>query len=221
MWIARRMGFTDVERRVYGPELMAACLDAGRERGIRHYLFGSTPQTLRHLQEAIEERWPGAEVVGKHAPPFRALSRAEIEAAASEIESAGAQLVWVGLGTPRQDLVVDQLAGAGSAVFVAIGAAFDFISGGKPQAPRWMREHGLEWLFRLLSEPRRLAGRYLLGNARFLYGILRDGPVRVERAGSRPGVVDPTKGLMASSEPLADPRPGSRSSRSSAPLDPR
>jgi N-acetylglucosaminyldiphosphoundecaprenol N-acetyl-beta-D-mannosaminyltransferase len=112
-------------------------------------------------------------IVGAESPSFGQLSDSDIESAARRFETAGAEVIWVGLGTPKQDVVAARLAEKSGLTFVAIGAAFDFIAGEKKQAPKFMQEHGIEWLFRLVSEPRRLWRRYLFGNARFLWSIVR------------------------------------------------
>ncbi len=167
VWWAKRHGHPDAER-VYGPDLMEAVLDRGRRVGTKHYLFGSTPDVLAALQTAIARRWPGADIVGSESPPFRDLSHDELRASVDRVLAAGATVVWVGMGTPKQDLLVHRMAAMGDATFVAIGAAFDFIAETKTQAPRWMMKLGLEWLFRLVTEPRRLWKRYLVYNAKFL-----------------------------------------------------
>jgi N-acetylglucosaminyldiphosphoundecaprenol N-acetyl-beta-D-mannosaminyltransferase len=166
-WYARRRGLKGCVR-VYGPDLMRGVLDRGRATGLTHYLYGSTEQVLADLVGAINESWPGAEIVGTESPPFRELTDAEIRAAASRADSLGADVVWVGMGTPKQDLLVSRMAMTGQATYIAVGAAFDFLSGNKPQAPRAVQRMGLEWLFRLISEPRRLARRYLVYNLHFL-----------------------------------------------------
>lgn len=176
VWIARRLGLKQMSERVYGPDLMSGCIDVGREVGTRHYLYGGTEEVLTKLESTIRERWPGAQLVGAEAPPFRDLSDDEITAAAGRMREAGADVVWVGLGTPKQDWAVDRLAGCGSARFVAVGAAFDFIAGTKRQAPAWIGRSGFEWLYRLLLEPRRLWKRYLVGNSVFVWHNLRRRP---------------------------------------------
>ena len=175
VWIARHLGYKHMTRRVYGPELMERSLSSGIVSGTRHYLYGSTPAVLASLSTEIQRRWPEALVVGAESPSFGGMSESDIESAAQRFETAEADLVWVGLGTPKQDVIAAQLAQKSDLTFVAIGAAFDFIAGTKRQAPRMMREHGLEWLFRLASEPRRLWKRYLLGNAIFLFAVVRSG----------------------------------------------
>ena len=136
------------------------------------------------MRDELMARHPGARIVGTHAPPFRALTAGEHRAQASLLRAADADVVWVGLGTPRQDLRAAELRAEVPAVFVAVGAAFDFVAGTKRQAPRWMRRHGLEWQYRLLTEPRRLWRRYLFGNTRFLRGVLRQAAATAPRTGA-------------------------------------
>ncbi|MFM2073172.1 MAG: hypothetical protein RLZZ623_3436 [Actinomycetota bacterium] len=176
IWIARRLGLAHMLRRVYGPDLMMLALERGSAPGLKHYLYGSTPQVLHALQTQISARWPGACVVGAESPSFAAISDDELVASIARMSAVGADMVWVGMGTPKQDELVHRMAVLGSQRYIAIGAAFDFIAGTKAQAPSWMREHGVEWLFRLISEPKRLWRRYLVGNTRFLWRILRDRP---------------------------------------------
>ena len=141
----------------------------GVEAGVRHYLYGGTPEGVETLRRRLEENHPGVDVVGADSPPYRELSGDELEETASRIREAGTDLLWVGLGTPRQDLVADRLRRLGAApVILCVGAAFDFVARTKRRAPSWMRAIGMEWLFRLLTEPRRLWRRYLIGNAQFI-----------------------------------------------------
>ena len=119
-------------------------------------------------------RFPGITIVGTHAPPFGPFDDGVIEALAARITSVAPQIVWVGLGTPKQDFVAARLVAATNVTCVAVGAAFDFLAGTKREAPGWVQWCGLEWLFRLMTEPRRLWRRYLLGNARFLRIAARD-----------------------------------------------
>ena len=145
------------------------------EAGVRHYLFGGRPEVVERLRSRLERDHPGIQIVGAESPPFRPLSLNELEAARDRINAAGAQLVWVGLGSPKQDRVAAQLRELGAAsVLLCVGAAFDFVSGAKRRAPQWMQRAGLEWLHRLLSEPRRLWHRYLIGNPTFVAGVISD-----------------------------------------------
>lgn len=159
--------------RVYGPDLFLKVFDSGQDVGLRHYLLGSTPAVLDKLETELHGRFPRAAVAGKESPPFRALSESEFEAQVARIQSSTADIVWVGLGTPKQDWEAARLSRRIPAVFCAVGAAFEFVAGTKPQAPPWMQRHGVEWLFRLATEPRRLWRRYLFGNARFVAAAVR------------------------------------------------
>lgn len=176
-WIGRRLDPAMANNHVRGVDLMQACLDRGRATGVRHYLFGSTPETIELLQQRIVQRWPGALVVGAVAPPFGDLTDDDLVAAVEVMNQSAADVVWVGLGTPKQDVVVDRLLALGAPTSVAIGAAFDFIAETKAQAPLWVREHGLEWVHRLVTEPRRLWKRYLVGNSVFLWANIRSRPL--------------------------------------------
>ena len=155
--------------RVRGPSLFEDCLDRGRPLRVRHYLLGSTEETLDRLTREIQRRFPGTEIVGTESPPFRALSEDERIAQRDRIRASEAHLVWVALGTPKQDFEALRLMQEAGVTTVAVGAAFGFAAGTVPQAPEWMRRRGLEWGFRLATEPRRLWRRYLFGNARFLW----------------------------------------------------
>ena len=174
VWAGRRL-HPDVLgwSRVYGPDTMCAVLDQGRAVSLRHYLLGSDEQTLAALTTAITERWPGVELVGVESPPFRPPTADELLARDKRISESGAQCVWVGLGTPRQDTECLRLADALSITALGVGAAFDFIAGTKRQAPVVLQRSGLEWAFRLASEPRRLTRRYLWGNPRFVREVFR------------------------------------------------
>ncbi|MEV0185121.1 WecB/TagA/CpsF family glycosyltransferase [Streptomyces sp. NPDC050625] len=157
--------------RVCGTELLLDVFALGQPAGLRHYLLGSTPEVLAALQRQLHRRFPDALIVGTCSPPFRPLTAGELYEEEQAIRESGADIVWVGLGTPQQDLRTAQLAAVVPSVCVAVGAAFDFVAGHKQRAPRWMQQCGMEWLFRLCLEPRRLWRRYLFGNARFVRGV--------------------------------------------------
>jgi N-acetylglucosaminyldiphosphoundecaprenol N-acetyl-beta-D-mannosaminyltransferase len=175
-WVGRRTHpeFAGQWGRVYGPDVMAAVLELSDTEGPRHYLLGGSPDTLQSLATAIAQRWPRAQIVGVESPPFRPLTDAERVQQDTRIRRSGATMVWVGLGTPKQDWEVTRIAKNLPVVALAVGAAFDFLAGTKPQAPGWMQRSGTEWLYRLASEPRRLAKRYFWGNPRFVYAAWRD-----------------------------------------------
>ncbi len=168
VWALRQLARAD-QTRVYGPDLMRAALAHGVERGWRHYLYGATPSTLNLLRQAAERIAPGVQIVGWHAPPFRALTAREEQAVLADIRASGADLVWVGIGMPKQELwmqrVAEELPGV---ALLGVGAAFDLLSGVVPQAPPGLQAAGLEWLYRMLQEPRRLWRRYLWNNPRYL-----------------------------------------------------
>lgn len=159
---------------VRGPALFERVMDVGRPYGVRHYLLGSTPETLRKLQESLEARYPGVKIAGIHSPPFRLLSTEELAMQDQKIRASGAHVVWVGLGTPKQDFEASRLASSGF-IAAAVGAAFDFSAGTKASSPEWMSKAGLEWFHRLISEPRRLWKRYLWGNTVFLLSVVKRG----------------------------------------------
>jgi N-acetylglucosaminyldiphosphoundecaprenol N-acetyl-beta-D-mannosaminyltransferase len=168
VWFGRRSGYPQINR-VYGPDLMLAACDAGRAIGLRHYFYGGAPGVAEQLANRLATRYPGLRVAGTFTPPFRSLDPAEFESLRADVASHRPDIIWVGLGTPKQERfmagVWDQL---DTGLLIGVGAAFDFLSGRVPQAPRWMQRSGLEWLFRLAVEPRRLARRYLVHNTLFV-----------------------------------------------------
>ena len=172
-WYSAIRGHRPAVRQVRGPQLFRDVFDRGRPSGLKHFLLGSTAETLALLESAIRDRFPGANIVGRISPPFRALSLAEIAEQDREIARSGAQIVWVGLGTPKQDFEVARLATALPVVAVAIGAAFDFVAGTVAESPPWIGKIGFEWLYRLCKEPKRLWRRYLFGNFHFIWAIKR------------------------------------------------
>ena len=171
-WMQRRSGAT-AQARVPGPDLMVDTLALAADQAVPVFLYGGRVDTLQLLQQALQRRWPTLQVAGAIAPPFRPPTAAEIAADVDAINRSGAGIVWVGLGCPKQEHWMAARRGQVQAVMVGVGAAFDFLAGQTPRAPRWMRNHGLEWMHRLTTEPRRLAGRYLVTNTRFVLGALR------------------------------------------------
>lgn len=172
VWIGRLKGL-DVGR-VYGPDLMLALCQHGLAAGWRHYFYGATEDVLRDLASRLTERFPSLQIAGVWAPPFRSLTPDEEAAVVARINEARADLVWVGIGTPKQDFWMANFRPRLEApVLIAVGAAFNFHAGHVRQAPRWMMTAGLEWLFRLGMEPRRLWRRYLIGIPRFVWLVAR------------------------------------------------
>jgi N-acetylglucosaminyldiphosphoundecaprenol N-acetyl-beta-D-mannosaminyltransferase len=171
VWVGRMRGFT-IER-VYGPDLMLAVCEHSLQTRSSHFLLGGAEGVVDVLQRRLAMRFPGLRVVGSYAPPFRPLTDEEEESVVRHIRAVGADIVWVGLSTPKQERLMARLQErVAPAVMIGVGAAFDFHSGRIAQAPRWMQRSGLEWLFRTMQEPRRLAPRYARNNLPFLYGIL-------------------------------------------------
>jgi N-acetylglucosaminyldiphosphoundecaprenol N-acetyl-beta-D-mannosaminyltransferase len=171
VWVSRLMGQHGV-RRVYGPDLMLAVFEQSAARGWRHFLYGGAPGVADALASKMRSQFSGLQIAGTYCPPFRALTSTEATEVVDRINRSGADIVWIGIGAPRQELWMAEHRNALDApVLIGVGAAFDFLSGGKPQAPRWMMNSGLEWLFRLASEPRRLWRRYLINNPRFVWQV--------------------------------------------------
>lgn len=154
--------------------LMEAVLAASGERGLRHYFYGSTAQTQQMLIRKLVANYPGATIAGSEPSVFRALTHEENDALVKRINQAAPDFVWVGLGVPRQELWMAQNAGRVHALMLGVGGGFDVLSGNVRRAPKWMQTLCLEWLFRLLQEPKRLFRRYLVTNTRFLYLLKKE-----------------------------------------------
>jgi N-acetylglucosaminyldiphosphoundecaprenol N-acetyl-beta-D-mannosaminyltransferase len=160
VWLLRMMGHPHVGR-VYGPDLMLALFGRSVPTGYRHFLYGGEAGVAEELATRLRERFPGLRIAGTYTPPFRPLTAQEDSEVVTQINASGADLVWVGLSSPKQERWMASHLGAIEApVMIGVGAAFDFLSGRKSQAPRWIQRSGFEWLFRLASEPRRLWPRY-------------------------------------------------------------
>jgi N-acetylglucosaminyldiphosphoundecaprenol N-acetyl-beta-D-mannosaminyltransferase len=177
VWLARRRGYP-LRQRVYGPDLMLAfCKKA--ERKYRHFFYGGESGVAERLAEALHRRFPEMEIAGVYSPPFRSLSVNEDDEIVALISRASPDVLWVGLGTPKQERwMFERACRIKVPVIVSVGAAFDLLSGRRKQAPRWMRDRGLEWLFRLVQEPRRLWRRYLLCGPQFLAYLALDSFIR-------------------------------------------
>lgn len=159
---------------VRGPQLFLDVLDRGRKFGLRHFFLGDTEYSLALLQQRVESDFPDVKIVGSYSPPFKEMSTIEKELQDRMVQASGAHIVWVGLGTPKQDFEAERISHATSTTTVAVGAAFSFTAGIIKSAPLWMQRIGFEWLFRLLSEPRRLWKRYVFGNPRFVFATIRN-----------------------------------------------
>jgi len=157
------------QSRVYGPDLMLAWCDRAAQVAIPIYLYGGTDSALVKLQDNLKKQFPGIIIAGSYSPPFRQLTPEEEAADIEMINASGAKVVFVGLGCPKQEEWMARQVGKLQAVMIGVGAAFSFHSGEVSQAPRWMMRWGLEWLYRLITEPQRLWKRYLINNPAFVF----------------------------------------------------
>lgn len=176
-WAGRCAGVLRA-RQLCGPDFMSYAFERGAS--LKHFLYGGSPATLAALEARLRLRFPDADIAGTESPPFRPLSEAEERRTARRIRASGANVVWIGLGTPKQDFFVERMKVEIGLPVLAVGAAFDFHAGTKKRPPQWVSRVGLEWAYRLASEPRRLWRRYLVGNIRFIIGLIRGG-VKVVR----------------------------------------
>lgn len=181
-WMGRFQGVgPDRMSRVYGPDLMLRLIDRGQQEGLRHYFFGGREGIAELLKEKLLERFPAAQIVGTYTPPFRPLTTEEELQLLAELNELRPNCFWVGLSTPKQERAMADLLGRYGnhvpdaparlptpLVMFGVGAAFDFHAGLVPQAPSWMQRAGLEWLFRMVKEPRRLWKRYCKNNPLFV-----------------------------------------------------
>lgn len=172
-WALNSFYKLNMKERVYGPELTLWVLKKANEKRLKIYLYGSTEHTLGRLQEFMNQKFPEVKVCGVHIDRFREATPKEDLEDISKINESGANVVLVGRGCPRQELWVANHKGKVNAVMMAVGAAFDFHAGTVKQAPRWMQRNGLEWLFRLIQEPKRLFKRYFVTNFIFIFMYLK------------------------------------------------
>ncbi len=174
VWLGRLQGNKNMAR-TYGPDLMLYVCKSGLGQGCRHYFYGATPEVLERLESRLKNQFQDIKIVGSFSPGFSRQCQDESPEVLQAINRLRPDILWVGLGSPKQDFWMyrhrDQLE---VPVMVGVGAAFDFLAGTKPQAPAWMRGIGLEWFFRLCCEPARLWKRYLIGNSKFIWYLLQD-----------------------------------------------
>jgi N-acetylglucosaminyldiphosphoundecaprenol N-acetyl-beta-D-mannosaminyltransferase len=171
VWALRAMGDREATR-VYGPDATEVILCEAQDSGLPVGFYGGSATTIATMIREVRRRYPKLDIAYTMSPPFRPLDAAEDEEIIGQISRSGTRLLFVGLGCPKQERWIMEHRGRIPAVMLGVGAAFDFLAGSKPQAPRWMMRNGLEWLFRLALEPRRLAGRYLKHNPRFVALLL-------------------------------------------------
>jgi N-acetylglucosaminyldiphosphoundecaprenol N-acetyl-beta-D-mannosaminyltransferase len=172
VWLGKLAGFRDMAR-VYGPDLMLDVCEASPKAGIRHFFYGGAHGVAAELKGKLCARFPGLDVVGTYEPPFRPLNSEEEAELKAIVNEARPDIIWVGLSTPKQErFMAEYLPKLNTTLMVGVGAAFDFHTGRVKQAPAWMQSIGLEWLFRLIQEPRRLWKRYLTNNPKFIFLLL-------------------------------------------------
>jgi N-acetylglucosaminyldiphosphoundecaprenol N-acetyl-beta-D-mannosaminyltransferase len=171
VWLGRRAFGPWVER-VYGPDLLLSIFEATADGSVSHFFYGGAPGVPEILQEKLTARFPGARVVGTVSPPFRPLTDTEVQSLADHVNAVRPDIFWVGIGAPKQERFMAEFSSKfATTVMIGVGAAFDFHSGRVKQAPRWMQRSGLEWLYRLYSQPRRLARRYIVNVPLFIARI--------------------------------------------------
>lgn len=168
--VGRKRGFKHMERTT-GPSYMGEVLKEGLEKGYRHYFYGSTEETLEKLKKILPEQFPGIQIAGMYSPPFRVLTEEEDKSIINEINESNADFVWVGLGAPKQEIWMASHQGKLNGFMVGVGAAFDFYAGNIDRAPEWMQNHNLEWLYRLIQDPKRLFKRYFYTNIKFIWNV--------------------------------------------------
>ncbi len=171
--LQRSHGFRRASR-VAGPDFMRYMFKKTSDGRLSHYFYGSKEETLVLLEKNLKRRYPGIDIRGMYSPPFRQLSEAEDEEDIKRINESGADIVWVGLGAPKQENWMKAHEGRINAVMMGVGAGFDFHAGTIKRAPVWIQKMGLEWLFRLFQDPRRLIKRYVVTNIKFVWYLLLD-----------------------------------------------
>ena len=171
VWVGRAQGFRQM-RRVYGPDLMREVCAQSVAQRTRHFLYGGKPGIADRLRKNLEAWYPGIRIVGTHTPPFRPLLPDEQRALEAKIAGLSPDIVWVGLSTPKQErFMAENIERFSCGLMIGVGAAFDVHTGNAKEAPRWMKQAGLQWFHRLCQEPSRLGKRYLVNNPAFLWGL--------------------------------------------------
>ena len=172
--VSRRRGFKDAKR-VTGPDFMEQMFIRGKKgNGLRHYFYGGSQETLDTLEKVLKERYPGLQIAGMYSPPFRPLTEEEDVQIIKMINDSQADIIWVGLGAPKQEKWMYDHRGKVKGLMFGVGAGFDYHAGKLKRAPLWMQKMSLEWLMRLLQDPRRLWKRYLVTNSKFLWHVRKE-----------------------------------------------
>lgn len=169
--VGRKRGYKSMKRTT-GPSYMGEILKISAQKGYRHYFYGSTEKTLEKLQDALEHDYPGLQIAGMYSPPFRPLTAEENRLVVERINEVKPDFVWIGLGAPKQERWMAEHQGKISGFMVGVGAGFDYFAGNISRAPEWMQKSNLEWVYRLLQDPRRLFGRYWHTNTKFIWNAM-------------------------------------------------
>ena len=169
--VGRKRGFSEMERTT-GPDYMKEILKISREEGYRHFFYGSTEKTLEILEETLQSRYPGVQIAGMYSPPFRLMTPEEDQEIIKMINESHADFVWIGLGAPKQERWMADHKGKINGFMGGVGAAFDYEAGNIERAPVWMQKANLEWLYRLMQEPKRLFKRYFYTNTKFVWNAI-------------------------------------------------
>ena len=169
--VGRKRGHKEMERTT-GPSLMGEIFQISAEKGYRHYFYGSTEETLKLLEKKLKENYPGIQIAGMYSPPFRVLTEEEDRQIVENINSAKADFVWIGLGAPKQERWMAVHQGKIDGLMIGVGAGFDYYAGNIKRAPLWMQKCNLEWLYRLMQDPKRLFKRYFYTNTKFIWNAV-------------------------------------------------
>lgn len=160
--------------RVTGPDFLEEVLKRTEDTEVKHYFYGTTQENLDSFISTVKKSYPNLKIVGVEPSVFRSLTVKEEDELLERISESEADFVWIALGAPRQEIFCNKLSSRSNAVWVAVGGAFNVIFGGIPRAPQWVQDHGLEWFYRFMKEPRRLFKRYFVTNSKFLWYLFRD-----------------------------------------------
>lgn len=169
--VGQKRGFKNMKRTT-GPSLMGEIFKISVSKGYRHYFYGSTDETLEKLYSVLEETYPGIQIAGMYSPPFRPMTEDEDKAIVERINETKPDFVWVGLGAPKQEKWMAAHQGRVNGLMVGVGAGFDYHAGNIDRAPEWMQKSNLEWVYRLLQDPKRLFGRYWHTNTKFIWNTM-------------------------------------------------
>ena len=172
--VGRKRGHSNMERTT-GPSYMGEIFGVSAEKDYRHFFYGSTKETLEKLYQELEKNYPGIQIVGMYSPPFRPMTEEEEASIVNRINETNPDFVWVGLGAPKQEKWMAMHQGVVDGFMVGVGAGFDYFAGNIERAPEWMQKCNLEWVYRLLQDPKRLFKRYLVTNTKFIWNAVLGG----------------------------------------------